>query len=92
MSFPSPIGGYSALEQAAYEKLPVLHTLSRGSIYSQHEVRALAFTALKAAMKPFEMQFKLHLQQMKHKKKSVGEGEGRRSAHEYECECPPVLL
>lgn len=60
---PKPDRGYSALEQAAYEKLPVLHTLSRGSIYSQHEVRALAFTALKAAMKPFEMQFKLHLHQ-----------------------------
>jgi len=60
---PKPDRAYSELEQRLYAKWPVLQQASRASIYGQHEVRALAFTVLQAAMKPFEWQFKRHLQQ-----------------------------
>jgi len=60
---PKPDRAYSGIEQDIYKKWPVLQQASRAAIYSQHEVRALAFTVLQAALKPFEWQFKRHLNQ-----------------------------
>jgi cation diffusion facilitator CzcD-associated flavoprotein CzcO len=59
---PKPDRAYSSIEQQMYAKLPILQTFSRAAMYSNHEVRALAFTSLQIAMKPFEWQFKRHLQ------------------------------
>ena len=58
---PKPDRTYSSIEQQIYAKLPMLQTLSRAAMYSNHEIRALAFTSLQIAMKPFEWQFKRHL-------------------------------
>jgi len=58
---PKPDRTYGAWEHALYEKLPVLQTLSRAAMYSHHESRALAMTVFKSALKPFEWQFKRHL-------------------------------
>lgn len=58
---PKPDRAYSGIEQRLYAKLPALQEASRAAIYSQHEVRALAFTVFQAALKPFEWQFKRHL-------------------------------